>query len=293
MLSWNCCALVTRPSMTSKQAMSRLVSTRHRPRPRSRAGGAGRARRSSRRGTGSRYVAAGDDRAELDAVLGGAEHVLGVRRAPRSTSSRSSSASASGRSAVTGWSRRSWTAFQPICGTRSVSGNRRTSPWSQPRQSAGPSSLCSNSTWRPMQIPRNGTRSSSTRARSGSSSSDSSSEASVARAAPTPGRMIRSTSASAVGVGDESGVEPEAVERVHHARGVAGPVVDDADHGELRERSGTGRAVESTDPYRSDSEDWARADCGSERIERVDVDRAVLVHSWNGYGVSLTRQLAW
>src|SRR5689334_19282785 len=29
MLSWNCCALVTRPSLTSKQAISRLASIGH------------------------------------------------------------------------------------------------------------------------------------------------------------------------------------------------------------------------------------------------------------------------
>src|SRR6478752_5286829 len=29
MLSWNCCALVTRPSLTSKQAISRLASNGH------------------------------------------------------------------------------------------------------------------------------------------------------------------------------------------------------------------------------------------------------------------------
>ena len=110
---------------------------------------------------------------------------------------------------MTGWSRARRTSFQPICGTRLVSGNRRTSPWSHPRPSTRPSSLRSNSTWRPMQMPRNGTRSSRTRARMGSTSPESLSDSSVALAAPTPGQDQVVDVRERARVGDEAGVEPE------------------------------------------------------------------------------------
>ena len=56
----------------------------------------------------------------------------------------------------------------------------------------------------------------------------------VARAAPTPGRMMRSAAATSSGVRDEPAREPEVLERVQHARRVAGAVVDDVDHARPR-----------------------------------------------------------
>ena len=74
----------------------------------------------------------------------------------------------------------------------------------------------------------------------GSTSPDSASESSVARAAPTPGRTMRSTAVEVGRGADEPVLEAEPFERVAHARGVARPVVDDRDH---RAKLPTGRFV--------------------------------------------------
>ena len=79
MLSWNCCALVTRPAITSKHAMSRLVSTAspsHDANPREQV----EAERAALLGVELRGddVVARDHRAELEAVVGDAEHVGSV-----------------------------------------------------------------------------------------------------------------------------------------------------------------------------------------------------------------------
>ena len=78
MLSWNCCAFVTRPSITSKHAMSRLVSTAasHAAKPRSSAQPELAAL--LRVELGRDQVLARDDGAELGRVRGDAEHVGGI-----------------------------------------------------------------------------------------------------------------------------------------------------------------------------------------------------------------------
>ena len=81
-----------------------------------------------------------------------------------------------------------------------------------------------------MQIPRNGTRSPWTRSVSAPTRSCSTSESMVARAAPTPGRMMRSARRDLVGGVDETRRQSEVLEGVQHARCVSGPVVDDVDH---------------------------------------------------------------
>ena len=107
---------------------------------------------------GGRDVAGRDHRAERHAVLGGGEHRVGVGRDRVEAVDEVAVRVGSGQPATSGWLRVTRTSFHPIWGTRSVSGNRRTTPGTQPRQSAGPSSLRSKSTWSPMQMPRNGTR---------------------------------------------------------------------------------------------------------------------------------------
>ena len=163
------------------------------------------------------------------------------RRAPRSTSSRSSSAVASGRPATTGCSRAKRTSFQPICGTRSVSGKRRTSPWSQPRPSV-PALLAAleqhlepdaDAEERHPVVERPGPRSGSSERRTPSSDASVAAGRADARAG-SGGRRPSSPPASAT----RRGVEAEPLERVHDARGVAGPVVDDADHDGLGSRTG-------------------------------------------------------
>ena len=96
-------------------------------------------------------------------------------------------------------------------------------------------------------MPRNGTRSSMTAARSGSRSSDSASDRMVARRG-ADAREDEVVGPVDVGrIGDETRIDPEPIEGVHDTRGVAGPVVDDADHEELRERGGDGTPAESTE----------------------------------------------
>ena len=131
MLSWNCCAFVTRPSMTSKQAMSRLVSTR-RAVPRS-------AKFAQQREPelaallgvelrGDDVVARRPPSRTRRCTRWCRARVGGVGRARVVASSRSRSGRWSGQPAATRVGAVNRTSFQPICGTRSVSGKRRTVP---------------------------------------------------------------------------------------------------------------------------------------------------------------------
>ena len=202
MLSWNCWAFVTRPSMTSKQAMSRLVSMPGPPA--SQIAGAKLGERDSSESPSGplfsawNWVAMTLPRATTEqnsAPYSVTPSDVGrVGRQRVVASSRSRSAPSRAAPAANGWDDVRRTAFQPIWGTRARSrGTRTTSPGTQPRQSASPSSLCSKSTCRPMQMPRNGTPSPRTRSWRYPVQPRSRSDAMVTSAAPTPGRMKRST----------------------------------------------------------------------------------------------------
>ena len=100
-------------------------------------------------------------------------------------------------------------------------------------------------------MPRNGTPSPRTRSVSAPTRSCSTSESMVARAAPTPGRMMRSAVATSSGAVDQACRETEVLERVQHARCVPGAVVDDVDHPRPRvanARTLSSRSIRSPDP---------------------------------------------
>ena len=192
---------------------------------------AGRRRRSARGGTGRRAGA----RARRPTRT--AARARSAARTTSSVAARPARPRTSGRSRGRRRRRCRRTAGARACarpgssrcaGRVGASCSRDVRPGSTPRVVAPSSSLPSNSSWSPRQMPRNG-RSRSTQSRIGSTRPRRARRAIAGAAAPTPGTTIASASRRPLRVARDGDRGADGGQRLLDAHEVARPVVDDRD----------------------------------------------------------------